>query len=191
MQQQPESGDFSHDFRNAVNWLYLLANAHATCLTMFIRHSFGTNVPGLSGVFAVIMMLLAVAESNDIRMLWFLYAWIAALICQRMRTGFLCLRGHREHSEYSGWPWLAMRIPFMKSESQAKNSEPTLCLVIGPLLCPVSPTVGMFVMAGVVSLTIVRCMNQYAISRQVTAMRDMQFEQQAMSERMRGLRNDY
>jgi len=191
MPQQPEPSGFDHDFRNAVNWLYLLANAHATCLTMFIRHSFGTNVPGFSGVFAVIMMLLVVAESSDIRMLWFLYAWFIALICQRLRTGFLYARGRREHSEYSGWPWLAMRIPFMKSESQAKNCEPTLCLLLGAILCPLSPTVGLFVMAGVISLTVVRCMHQYAISRQVTAMRDMQIEQRAMSERMRGLRNDF
>ncbi len=191
MQQQPESGDISRDFRNTVNWLYLLANAHATCITMFIRHSFGTNVPGFSGVFAMIMMILFVAESNDIRMLWFLYAWFIALICQRLRTGVLYLRGHREHSEYSGWPWLAMRIPFTKSESQAKNQEPSLCLLLGLLLCPLSPTVGLFVMAGVVSLTIVRCMHQYAVRRQVTAIRDMQIEQQILSERMRGLRDDF
>ncbi len=191
MPQQPEQGGFEHDFRNGVNWLYLLANAHAICITMFIRHSFGTNVPGFSGVFAVIMMMLVVAESNDIRMLWFFYAWIIALVCQRLRTGFLHARGHREHSEYSGWPWLSMRVPFTKSESQAKNQEPSLCVPLGAMLCPFSPTVGLFVMAGIVSLTIVRCMNQYAISRQVTAMRDMQIEQQAMSERMRGLRKDF
>lgn len=191
MPQQPEPNGFDHDFRNAVNWLYLLANAHAACLTMFIRHSFGTNRPGFSGLFAIFLMLLVVAESNDIRMLWFLYAWFIALVCQRVRTGYLYAHGHREHSEYSGWPWLAMRIPFTKSESEAKNQEPLLCLVIGPLLGPLSPTIAVFVMAGVVSLTIVRCMNQYAISRQVTAMRDMQIEQQAMSERMRGLRKDF
>ena len=191
MSQQPEPSGFDHDFRNSVNWLYLLANAHATCITMFIRHSFGTNVPGFSGLFAILMMLLVMGESGDITMLWFLYAWLIALVCQRLRTGYLYARGHREHSEYSGWPFVAMRIPFTKSESQAKNQEPSLCLLLGLLLCPLSPTVGLFVMAGIVSLTIVRCMNQFAISRQVTAMRDMQIEQQAMSERMRGLRKDF
>ena len=39
MQQQPESGDISHDFRNAVNWLYLLANAHAASRCSFVTVS--------------------------------------------------------------------------------------------------------------------------------------------------------
>ena len=43
MPQQPEPNGFDHDFRNAVNWLYLLANAHTTCITMFIRHSPNTE----------------------------------------------------------------------------------------------------------------------------------------------------
>lgn len=191
MQQQSESDQSSNDLRNSVNWLYALANAHATCITMFIRCGFGTAVPGLSGVLAVVMMLLAVAQTNDIRMLWFFYAWIIALICQRLWTGILFLRGRREHSEYSGWPWLAMLFPTVRNETQAKNIEPVFCLLLGLLLGGFSPSVGGYVMFGVISLTVVRALQLAAVRRQVTAMRDLEIEQRAMSERMRGIRNDF
>lgn len=191
MQQQSEANQLSEDFRAGVNWLYLLANTHATCLTMFIRCDFGINMPGVSGVLAVLMMLFYAAGSGDIRVQWLLYAWFAALVCQRLRTAFLHLHGHREHSEYSGWPWLGMLFPLVKSEVQAKNIEPALCLPLGACLCAISPAMGAYVMVGFLSLTIVRLMHLVAIRRRVTAMRDLAIEQQIMSERLRGLRNDF
>ena len=84
-----------------------------------------------------------------------------------------------------------MRLPFVKNEMQAKNAEPALCLLLGLLLVPVSPTIGLYVMFGCVSLFVLRVMQFAARRRQVVAIRDMEIEQRAMSERVRGLRRDF
>ena len=137
------------------------------------------------------MMFLTMTGQGDIRMMWMIEAWIAALIIQRLRTFYLIRRDWQEHSYYSGWPWLAMLVPGTKSETQAKNAEPAMCLLIGLPLIAISPTIGLYVMSGCVSLFIVRAMQFTIRRRQVTALRDLQIEQRAMSERMRGLRDDF
>ncbi len=84
-----------------------------------------------------------------------------------------------------------MLVSGTKSETHAKNAEPALCLLIGFPLIAVSPTIGLYVMSGFVSLLIVRATQFTIRRRQVTALRDLQIEQRAMSERIRGLRDDF
>jgi len=190
MQQQPNPNKFQEDLRASNNILLLLANAHATTITMFTRHSFGTNVPGLTGVVSLLILLLTTAAQEDVVMLWFTGAWIVALIFQRIRTAHLVSLGWREHSYYSGWPWFAMLFG-IKDEHAAKGCEACLCFFIGLLLMPFSPALGGFVMFGFVSLLFVLLTRMAGNRRQVTAMRDLQFEQRAMADRMRGRRNDF
>jgi hypothetical protein len=84
-----------------------------------------------------------------------------------------------------------MSFPFIKSEAAAKNLEPMLCLVLGGFLTSISPTLGLFLCGGAVSLTVLRCMEREGIRRQVIAMRDLQIEQQVFSERVRNVRDDF
>jgi hypothetical protein len=181
-QEQPQQ---QNDFRQAVNVCFAIANAHAACITPFIRHSFGSNYPGICGLFAVILMFFTAAESRDPRMLDYLAIWMVVVVLQRIRSFALRRRGLSVHSYYAGLPWLAMLVPFSKTENQAKNFEPILCLVIGGFVGIWSPTVGGFVMAGFVSLTVIQGMQAEMRSRQLTAMRDLQIEQRVLSEHLR------
>jgi hypothetical protein len=188
MQEQQETG-LATDLRRTANLLYIVAESHASCVTPFLRHSFGTNMPGMYGIFAILLMLFAFVASEDIGVLCYLVLWFPVLICQRMRTFYLFRCGWREHSRYSGWPWLAKLIPYCKTESDAKAMEPAICIGIGFLLLPLSPGTGVFVGLGGVSLFILRIMQLASLSRQVTAMHDMELEQRVLMERVRHFRN--
>jgi hypothetical protein len=190
MQEQQEVG-IGSDLRRSFNALHILVESHACCLIPFIRHSCGTNVPGIYGVFGLFLMIFAFLASKDIGVLCFMAAWFLAVLCQRTWSLYLYRRGWREHSRYSGWPWLAKLIPFCKTEAQAKSMEPPLCFGIGCLLSPLSPGTGAFIILGGASLLIVRIMQLAVTDRQVTAMLDMELEQRALMERMRKSRNRY
>ena len=62
MNQRPNSNKFEEDMRTTSNLLILLLNAHVLCITMFIRHSFGTNMPGFTGVVSLLMLFFVVAK---------------------------------------------------------------------------------------------------------------------------------
>lgn len=189
--QQPDQDSLAKDFRNGVNFFCMLVNTHAMCIKIFIRHGFGPNRPGITGVFSLLLMFLVAAQAQDVRMLWMLQIWFLALIGQRLRTTWLVSRGWRGHSYYDGRPWLGMLLTGNASEEKGRNIEPILCLVIGVLLLPFSPTVGSFVMFGFASLTAVRLIDRAAVRRQVTAMQDLEIEQRVLADRIRGFRRDF
>ncbi len=194
MQQQPQKPDqdsLSTDLRTGVNFFCMLVNTHALCITIFIRHGFGPNRPGLTGVFCLLLMFLVAAQAQDVRMLFMLQLWFLALICQRIRTMWLVSRGWRGHSYYDGYPWLGMLVTGNTSEEKGRSIEPILCLVMGVVLLPFSPTVGTFVMFGFASLTAVRLIQRAAVRRQVTAMQDLEIEQRVLADRIRGFRRDF
>lgn len=182
---EPQKNEQQSDFRSSINLLFLLALAHAYCLLPFMRHSYGINVPGIYGVFALCLILVTFVVTTSAAMLGFLAIWFLAIFCQRVWTLTLHVRGRREHSWYAGSPWLAMLIPFCKSESTARNVEPALCLLIGCALSSFVPVLGMFVSLGALSLGIIRVAQHFAIHRQVTALTDMELEHQALAMRMR------
>ena len=173
------------DFRTSVNFLYFLAKSHCFCLWPFMRHSFGIHMPGFLGLFAMFIIIGQFMATRDLVMMQYLCVWFVLLIFHRIRGTFLWYRGQREHSEYDGWPWLAMRVPFTKNEVHAKNAEPNLCLILGAVLVLFSPALGSFVAFGFISMLIVRATNLEVQRRQVVAMHDLQLEQQAIAERMR------
>ncbi len=46
--QQPQGEGIT--LRGGANLLYLLASGHATCITVFTRHSFGIDALGMNGL---------------------------------------------------------------------------------------------------------------------------------------------
>lgn len=189
--QQEQQNSIVDDIRMTVNLTYVIANTHSLCLTPFIRSSFGLRAMGLSGWFSFVLLVLIAASTPDRGMTVYFYAWIVVVSFQRMRTVSRNRRGQREHSRYGGWPWLAMLVPTINSEHKAKEFEPFMCLAIGLTLMPLSPVVGGFVAAGMLSLGIVQGCHVEARRRTVLSMRDMEIEQNQLRERLRGERNDF
>jgi hypothetical protein len=180
------------DPRVAFNLLYLLSNAHATCLTVFMRHSFGTEALGMSGLHALILIVVVGGFGRSPEMFQcFLPLWLYALLWQRVYTLKRVRAGARWHSRFQGYPALAMRFPFVRDERTAlKVVEPMVCMVVGLLLREVSPVMGGFVLAGVFSLTLRHAIDTELIRKRLQAMRDAELEQRWLAERFRGQADD-
>lgn len=185
-------GDDRFNVKSSMNLLYLVASAHATCFTVFLRRGFGTEALGLNGIIALVIILLYAGETRDPYMAWYFWAWLLALIAQRLDTFLLVRKGNREHSRYDGWPNIALALPFVKTEAIAKNLvEPLMCFLGGVLLCPLSESLGGFVMLGFFSLVIKRGLESQANRMQVQRLRDAEIEQRQLAERFRGQSKDY
>ena len=172
-----------HTLRDSINWVYLLMRLHATCFYPFLRYGAGAEAYGINAVLALIMMLFWASAQGSGGMLLFVGLWLVALVMQRVMT-FRRRRTHIVHSRYMGTSWPARLIPFT-SEQTAAATEPLLCFVVGICIAPVSESLAIFVMLGVVSLLVTYAFQAEADRREIQAMRDAQIEQQWRAERFR------
>jgi hypothetical protein len=187
MKQEPPKGVSS---AGALRFLHLLINAHTTSITVFTRHSFGTEALGFSGLCALGLLILVGGFSRSPDMLNYLVIWLVVLVAQRITTFRRVNQGWIEHSRYTGVPWLGFK--FTRSELCAKGLvEPIICLIVGTLLMPVSETVGTFVMLGFFSLMIETAMQRQRSRVRLMAMRDAHIEQKALAEAFRGQREEF
>lgn len=184
--QQPTVVD---DFRRSVNLACVLATAHAHCVYPFVRIGYGLQVPGFQGVHAVLLMIVAFMAAEDIAILHYLGAWIAATLVQRSIAFHRHFRGHREHSRYEGFPWLGNLFAYGRGGVAAKIFELLVVFVLGSLLSIWSEPLAIFVTSASVSLLFVLVVSETAKWRRVTTMVDMELEQQALAERVRRYRD--
>lgn len=174
------------------NWIYLLAASHATCFLVFFRCRCGTHAFGLNGLFALLMIVVYAGVAEATEMFPFLVLWLAFLCIRRGESVTMARRGQVEHSRYSGWPWLAIRFPFVRREQTAVGLiEPLFCLLAGTFLMPLSQPMGGFILLGVVSLTVKAGTEREINSARVRAMRDAQIENQQLVERFHGTRDSF
>jgi hypothetical protein len=125
MSQNPQQ-ESQGPSRGAVLGLVLLvANAHATCVTVFTRSHFGVEALGVPGVAALVLML-AYGCLRAPEMFVYLGCWLVALIIQRIGTFRLVRQGWRAHSRYAGYPALAMRLPWVTERVAVTLIEPLL-----------------------------------------------------------------
>ena len=164
--------------------LYMATNVVATCVTPFMRHSFGVEALGFPGFFALVLMITCTASVP--RMPLFIAAWLIALITQRLWTFRLVRKGIRWHSRYAGYPWLAMRMPFVRSEETATGFvEPMICFLAGVALCPLSESLGGLVMLTAPALMIRNGIEKELQRKRLQRMHDAEIEQRCMSDRFR------
>jgi hypothetical protein len=188
-QDKPKPGDTG---RSVFHWLYLLANSHAACFLVFFRCRCGTHAFGLNGLFAMVMILLVGASAQAPEMFGFFLVWLAFLVIRRAESLSMPRRGLIEHSHYSGWPWLAIRFPFVRKVTTAVGLiEPLFCFLAGAFLLPLSQPLGGFVLLGFVSLTIKAGTERELHRARLRAMRDAYIEQTQLVERFHGQREDF
>jgi hypothetical protein len=175
--------------RNGMNLLVLLANAHATTLTVFMRQGFGSEALGISGICAALMILLYAGFSNSPEMITYLWVWVAAVAYQRIYGIKQRQKGQVVHSRYAGWPQAAMR--FTKSEKIAREVvEPLICVAAGAAMYTWSEPVGRFILAGPVSLLITRVIEMQITKNRLSAMQDAAIEQRYLADLFSHRRND-
>lgn len=183
MNAERDQSSFWVSPRESLNWLKFLADAHAACLVPFFRTRFGTEGIGVSGLAAFVLILAYAGFARAPEMLTYFWAWLFAVVVQRCRTWRLVLSGWQEHSRYTGWPWLAMQLPFVRGELVAKGvGEPALCLVVGTLLCSISDALGQFVMVGFLSIGIGTAIDIQADRMRLRRMRDAAIEQRQLAQ---------
>jgi hypothetical protein len=175
MPQEPEK----FGMRESMNLSYVLASTHALCITPFLRTGFGMEAFGLPAIFACGLMLLCALGSPD--MFGYFVAWIVAVAIQRARSFKADRQGDVVHSRYRGWPVLAMRVPWVRSEPTAKLVvEPLICLTTSVAVTPLSPAIGSFVLWGCFSLLFTAGVNRQLRLARVRRMRDAQLEQEQL-----------
>ena len=160
----------------ALGLIYLFANSHATAITPIIRNSFGAEAFHPYGLVALLLMLALTDGRWASGMGIYLLLWFIALIIRRIQTFHLRQKGIITHSRYRGYPWLAMKFRFIKDVEQAKGFEPFMCFLIGAAVCPVSETLGFFIMAGLVSLGVCMCIDKLIVFKRVQQMNDAVLE---------------
>jgi len=108
-----------------------LANTHAACLHPFHRARQGVDVPGILGVWALLLMGVYGESTRSIGMARYIVVWLVALVIMRLR------RDRSQHSQYHGYPWWIVKLPPVRwlraerREASAKALEPLICLGIG------------------------------------------------------------
>lgn len=188
MHQQPED-DSLITFRQSVNFFYLFASCYATCLLVFIRHSFGQEALGKNGVGAVIWMFLYAGYcANADALLWqFILASFIALVIQRVITGIRWFRGWRGHSQFAGYRWLVNRLfPRVTKDSTASLIEAGICAAIGLLLIALSPSLGQFIIWGAVAILVKSWIVNESIRVRLRDMHDAEIETRFFHEAYRG-----
>ena len=174
--------------RESVNLLYIAAKGMAACVWPFIRSHPGVHALGAPGVIALLIILLYAAGQNAPEMMTYLVVWFLVVAFRNAQARRQERRGRGEHSRYDGWPWLAMRLPFVRDEVKAKGVEPFVCFAIGVFICPLSEPMGKFVMLGAVGLLLVRVMELRANEVRARRMRDAMIEMRQLSEDLRRMR---
>lgn len=168
------------DIRLGFHILYFLTSAHANCFVPFLRRGIGREGFGAAALGSLAILILMIPQAPEFE--GFLYLWLVAVVCQRISTHRRLKRGERIHSRYNGWPWLAMKLPFVRSEKTCKVFvEPMLCMLIGTAICPLSESLGGFIICGMFTLNFQHAMDGEAQVKKVRRMRDAAIEQKLLS----------
>jgi hypothetical protein len=189
MPQQQQQGEWSN--RDSFNVLYVVANAYATAITPFVRHSFGKEALGLPGFLAFILILLVAGFTGSSSMLTYLGVWLIAVAFQRLHTYRLSSRGVVLHSRYEGWPWLGFKLGGGRNLDKRLTGavfviEPVLCFGIGGMFMSLGEViVGRFLMCGAGALLFREAVHRMIDQRRVQAMCDAQIEQEYLANEYR------
>ncbi|HEY2787364.1 MAG TPA: hypothetical protein VGJ05_20580 [Fimbriiglobus sp.] len=179
-EQQP---DDKLTMKGSFNVLLYGAQVHAACVWPFLRLGMGVEALRWHGPAAFVLLCLLGCASQS--MLIYLAVWLVFVARQRIKAD------PAQHSRYTGYPVVAIRIPGFRTEMKAKAAECLLCLLAGIALMPLDEAVGAFVAAGCFSLAIVEGIGREVNRMRVQRMRDAQIENQMLAERFRGQRHDY
>jgi len=130
MNGDPQGRD-PFDMRNGVKLVHVVVETHAAAVAPFLRSGMGVNYPGAFGLLALVMILVYFVATNDPLVITYFWFWLGAIIVRRAEAVQLARRGRVVHSRYTGWPWLSIKLPFVKTESAAKYADAMVCLVVG------------------------------------------------------------
>jgi hypothetical protein len=169
---------------DALGLLYLAADSLATTVAVLIRRGFGKEALSWNSLFAFIALLFMASEHRAFLIV--LGVFTLGQVCRRFETYRLIRKGVILHTRYPGYPYAAMRLPFVRSERVAKELvEPLMCFVGGLVLCPLSVPVGGYVMLCGLGFIIRHGLEEWVSRRRIDRMRDAAIEHEWYAEHMK------
>jgi hypothetical protein len=176
---QPQTAEKKSDPLSLLYWLCVI---HSTCITVFLRTGFGREALGFRGLFALILLLVCCGAER--MMVFWLAAFLAAIVVQRIITLRKIAKGVVLHTLYAGTP-LMMKLPFVKKEVSAVILEMLLSFFVGVFLLPVSEFIGGFMMLGLITMAGRFAIEDFVYQRRLDRMNDARIEGRWLSDRMR------
>src|SRR4051812_4076551 len=119
MQQQQQQQQQKQDKGDGLGLGYSATCIFAMPVLLLLRSGFGWNALGWPAFLCMIGMVLSVPFFQAPEMFLYLLVWFAFLVYRRIETFRLLGKGRILHSRYQGYPWLAMKFPFVRREKTA------------------------------------------------------------------------
>jgi len=173
------------------NILFKICLGHQRAITVPLRNHYGVLALGWPCVWAVMLILLWAALSNDVAMFAWLAIWFVYFVMRRVEAVRLNLSGAKVHSQYDGYP---TSIRYGRTEKMTKLIlEPLLVGIFGGLLYVVytqylrAPPYGLpyFFMLGSASMLIVELVKLQIWSKRKQDLLDTRLEQESIMEEYR------
>jgi hypothetical protein len=175
--QSPPQESGNNTTAQGLGVLYFAANVLATSIAVFIRRGFGREALSWNSLFAFGALFFLAGAAKDIGFVFFLIAFTVGQICRRAETFKIAKNGHVLHSQYAGFPYWAMKVPFVRSEKIARDLiEPVFCFTTGILLCPLSVNVGGYIVLCGIGFIVRNCMEEEMNRKRIQRMQDAQIE---------------
>ena len=186
MQQAKPPGD-QVTFQGSFNGLYLICLILSQCIMPLLRTGMGSRAQGLYSVIAGVFMFYLAHALYDQPLLNFFLVWLIAVVVQRMLSGRAAKNGLLVHSQYDGYPTVALRLcPFIRDESTAKLVvEPLICFAAGYLLLGWSDALGKLIMAAAFSLIFLENFDRHITNKREQQILDARLEAEHLSQGVR------
>lgn len=177
--QQQQGGT---DMNGAFNAIFNIVYGHAIIMIVFLRSNLGRDAIGFHGMFGLMTILLWGGMTNSYAMFVFLCVYLLAVLSQRMKTFANSRKGIIPHSRYNGDSVVSKRLFPRMSDLNLRGMDAFLCLVIGGGLTFVDKSLGLFIMAGFLSILFSENVTRELHRKRMQAMRDAELEQRFLSE---------
>ena len=188
MSNDQQQGDqkVSPSANDYLGMTYFVCDVYRTIPGPFLRYGQGVEAYGVRGGLAFVGLLTCCTLARDWVLWLFMALWIVALVYRRVQTLLLIRRGAIIHSRYAGDPWLAFKVPFVRSEHTAMGIiEPSIMMLAGVMTCPLSINLGALLMVGWLALMVHHGIEREIDRKRLERMRDAAIEAQWYGDRFR------
>src|SRR5579884_3172947 len=104
MEPQQQRNDMVQEWKQSFNAVWNVAVIHQRAIVMPFRKNWGPRALGTSCFFALALMFLWAAFTNDPFLWAWLGLWRLCFLKRRYETAIITKSGARIHSEYDGFP---------------------------------------------------------------------------------------
>lgn len=184
--QSPQQQGSGMGIRESFNLFYILLRGYSLCMMLFLRRRIGSEVTGLSGVVAILVMIVYMAGCPaSTGMPTFFGLWWVMLIGHRLAHFNYRRKGLVLHSQYEGESLVGVALPFLNFSDIPQFLDVLICLGIGYALHSDDPALGNFIFGGGIALLIKGFIDHGADGKEIQVMHDAEIEMRAKVARFR------